>query len=232
MLLASALGLAALGSARADERPAARRAALESELGRLEQIARVATTTEAAYRAECEGARIAFDLAETPEGGTSGELAQRGLELADRARQLVPDRAEAHYRYALCLGLYLREHPLSGIRRAKELVISGERAAQLDERFDRGGPHRFLAILYSEAPRFVGPGDHDKAREHVARLLALDPDDEDNKLAAARVWINLGEKDRAHEVLARVHPERADSAEGRETLRSERARLQKKLDDD
>jgi hypothetical protein len=202
----------------------------ENELTRLETVARVSTTTETTFRALCDGARVAFDLGE-PETNRSGEFAARGLALADRARKLVPDRAEGHYRYALCLGIYLREHPLSGIRRAGELATSGEEAARLDEKFDNGGPHRFLAVLYAEAPRFVGPGDHDKAREHLARLLEIAPDAQENRVAAVRVHIALGEDDEARAALKDVKPDRASDEHERRYLTDERARLQKKLDE-
>jgi hypothetical protein len=216
------------GGARAQD--ASRVKQMESELGRLEQVAKVSTATEPTFRACCDGARLAYDLAE-PEGDRSGDFAGRGVALADRARKIAPDRAEGHYRYALCLGLYLREHPLSGVSRTKDLVNAGERACQLDGSFDHGGPHRFLAILYSEAPRIVGPGDHDKARDHLAKLLALDPNDEDNKIAAARVYLSLGDDDKARALLQKVQPERGADEASRQSLRTERARLQKKLDD-
>lgn len=203
--------------------------AREAELARLETVARVSTETATAFRAAYEGAHLAFDLAE-PEGDASGDLAARGVELADRARQLLPDRVEGHYFHALCLGIYLREHKASGITRAKELVASGERAAALDERYDKGGPHRFLAVLYSEAPRWVGPGDHDKAREHLAKLLKNDGDDEANKLAAVRVLIELGDETEARQVLGSVRPEGGATEAERQLLRAERDRLRKKLD--
>ena len=146
--------------------------AVEAALVREEAVAAAATSTVARYSALCRAASYAFRIAE-PENDRSSDLAARGVELADRARKLAPDRPEAHYRYAICLGIYLRENKLSGFTRVDELIAAAKKVIEIDERYERAGGHRLLALLYAEAPRFIGPGDHDKARKHAARLLAL-----------------------------------------------------------
>lgn len=206
------------------------RAGMEAELGRCETIARVATSTEARYEACCRGAAYAFALAE-PESDRSSDLARRGVELAERGRADCPDRVEAHYRYALCLGVYLRENKLSALTKVDDLIAAAKRAIAIDERYDRGGPHRLLARLYAEAPRFIGPGDRDLARKHLARLLAIAGDDEENKLTAVHVHSEIGEADEARALLNRVDPERGADESHRRELRVERDRLEKELDD-
>lgn len=126
--------------------------------------------------------------------------------------------------------MWLRDNKLRGIAWVSDLVAAGERAAAIDGRHDRGGPHRLLAILYAEAPRIFGPGDRGKARRHLAELLAIAGDDSENQLAAARVYLALGEKAEARAWLAKVDPDReADEATRRE-YRDERARLLRLLE--
>lgn len=191
-----------------------------------EGIARVATESGVVYAALCRGAAYAFRLAE-PEGGSSGDLARRGFELAARARGLAPGRVEGHYRYAVCLGIYLRENRLSGIARVGDLLTAARRAAELDGSYDRGGPHRLLARIYAEAPRLVGPGDHDLARAHLARLLQLAGQDDENRLTAVSVHLSLGDEELARGLLAKIDAGRLRAP----PLRRERERLERALRD-
>jgi hypothetical protein len=230
-LLALGLVLASAALARADScEPEELREprAVQAALARSEEVARVATETATRYAALCRGSAYAFLLA-LPEGERSSDLAKKGYELADKARALCPGRVEAHYRYALALGIYLRENRLSGITRVSDLIAAAKRAVEIDERYDRGGPHRLLARLYSEAPRVVGPGDHDLAREHLARLLAIAGDDEENKLTAVRVHHEMGDDEKARAFLRTVNPARAPEGPRRLELESEKSSLVKTL---
>ncbi|MBI3726436.1 hypothetical protein HY251_21140 [bacterium] len=202
--------------------------ALEAELARCEEIAKV-STGDALFGALCRGACYAFDLAE-PEGGRSGAIAERGCKLADQARKLRSERVEGHYRYALCLGIYLREHSLAALTRVSELVASAKRAVELDERYDRGGGHRLLASLYSEAPGFMG-GDRDLARKHLDGMLRVAGDDEENKLVAAKVYLEIGDRPGARAALAKCRPEREPDEATRKERQAELERLRRKLGD-
>lgn len=228
LLLAAAPGLSALaqpaGPSCEPEPTCVGREALSQALEDCASLARTTSDRPTTYAALCRGAAYAFLLAEPP-GPDSGPLAQRGYELAARARELEPERVEGHYRYATCLGLYLREHPLSGLTRVADLLGEARRAADLDGAYDRGGPHRLLARIYAEAPRLVGPGDHDLARAHLARLLELAGDDPENQLTAVCVHLELGDDERARRALAAIDP-----AGLPEPLRRERARLARELE--
>ncbi len=202
--------------------------ALEAALVRCEETARVTTETAVRYAALCRGAGYCFKLAE-PEGDRSSELAKRGYELAQRGRDLLPDRVEAHYLYALCLGVYLRENRLKGITRVSDLIAAAKRAVEVDERYDFGGPHRLLARLYSEAPRVIGPGDHEAAKKHLARLLLVAGDDEENKLTAVLVYHEIGDDNSARLYLRRLDPEKGRTEALRCELKSEKARLEQEL---
>jgi FimV-like protein len=214
----------------AEPRPIEDQRALEAAIAKDESVARLTTSTDAAYAALCRGAAYSFKLADRGGPGCS-DVAKHGYELADRARAIAPNRVEGHFLYAICLGVYLRENNLSGITRVSDLIAAAKRAVECDERYDRGGPHRVLALLYAEAPRFIGPGDHDLARKHAERLLEIAGDDDENKLAAAQVYIDIGDSKKARELLARVDPDRAPDPATRRARRLEQLRLQKLLDD-
>ncbi len=203
---------------------------IEAALARCECVAAAATSTETKYAALCCAASYAFRRAE-PEGDRSSDFAKKGMALADRARCLVPDKPEGHFKYALCLGIYLRENNLAAVTRVDELITVAKRVIEVDEKYERGGAHRLLALLYAEAPRLIGPGDRDKARHHLARLLALAGDDEENRLVAVNVHHEIGEDDKARALLARIDPERGRDENDRRGLRRERDRLRKALED-
>jgi hypothetical protein len=230
-LLALALAVSARAQDSCEPESIREPRAVEAALARCEAVARVATSVPNRYAALCRGAAYALRLAE-PEGERSSEFAERGVDLAARARTLQPNRVEGHYHYACCLGIYIRENKVSGFRKLDDVIAAANRAIECDERYDRGGPHRLLALLYSEAPRFVGPGDRDLARKHLARLLSVAGDDEENKLAAARIHREIGEDDEARAVLRTVDPNRVPEGPSRQELRTEKQKLQKELSDD
>jgi hypothetical protein len=202
---------------------------LEAALTRCEEVARVTTSDDVRYAALCRGATYSFRLAEQVEDRAS-DWAERGMKLADRARSLRADRVEGHYRYALCLAKYFGENKLAGLRRGDELIAAAKRAAALDERYDGGGPHVILALVYAESPRVVGCGDHDLARKHMARALEIAKDDPGNQLAAARVHHELGEDEKARSIVRNVDPERARDEAARWEVRLELARVKKLLE--
>jgi hypothetical protein len=204
--------------------------AVEAALGRCDAVARLTTSTETRFAALCRGAAYAFRLAE-PEGDRSSDFAHHGVELARQARELQPGRVEGHYQYALCLGIYIRENRVAGFRKLDDLIAAANRAVECDERYDRGGPHRLLALLYAEAPRLVGPGDHDLARKHLARLLAVAGEDEENKLTAVHIQIEIGDDEKARATLKTVNLERIPEGPERLELRAQKQKLQKQLDD-
>src|SRR5262245_874751 len=99
---------------------------VEAALSKCEEIAKITTSAEVRYAALRRGSCYAFRIAE-PTGDRSSDLARRGLELAERARKIAPERVEGHYRFALCLGIYLRENTLSGLTRVDDLIEAAKR---------------------------------------------------------------------------------------------------------
>jgi hypothetical protein len=205
--------------------------ALEGAIAQADQVASIATSAGVRYAAWCRSAAYSFRLAQQLKGDAASDWAEHGMRAADHARKQEPNRVEAHYRYTLCLSVYLREHTLEALTRVDELVDSAKRAVALDETYDGAGPHVVLALIYSQAPRLIGPGDHDLAREHMKRFLALAGDDEGNKVAAAKVHHELGEDDQARAVLRKVDLKRVNDQGRQQEIRIELEQLKKTLDD-
>jgi hypothetical protein len=204
--------------------------ALEAATKACDTIAATTSNGTERYAALCRCAAYSFRIAQVAEGDRASDWAEHGMKDASRAKKENPQRVEAHYRYALCLGVYLREHWTSVVTRLDELIASARKAAELDEKYDGAGPHVLLALVYAEAPRILG-GDPDRARKHMARFLALFPDDEGNKLAAAKVHLELGEEEEARRHLDTIDPRRARDEATRKEIEPELARIKKQLSD-
>ena len=66
--------------------------------------------------------------------------------------ELEPKRVERNYYLAQALGYSVQNKKGDSKKIVAEVVRYAEKAAQLDERFDHGGPVRFLGALYAKAP--------------------------------------------------------------------------------
>lgn len=203
IIFSAGLGVAAVACADEQTQTQQDKSALIIAMNQNENIAKVSTSTETAYSAFCKSAEFAFKLAEQcPE--QASEYSCKGYKLADAARKINPNRVEAQYDFALCMGIYLRENTFAGISKLDELIDAAKCAAKIDETYDHGGPHRILARIYSEAPRYIGPGDYGLAREHVQKLLEIAGDDVENELVAVRVYFEIGDTQKAKEMLAKT----------------------------
>ncbi|MEZ0230047.1 MAG: TRAP transporter TatT component family protein [Planctomycetota bacterium] len=206
------------------------RKALEAAIKKCDSIAATTTNSTERYAALCRCASYSFRIAQVAEGDDASDWAEHGMKDSSRAKKENPQRVEGHYRYALCLGVYLREHWTSVVSRLDELIGSARKAAELDEKYDAAGPHVLLASVYAEAPRLIG-GDPARARKHMARFLALFPNDEGNKLAAVKIHVELGEEDQARKILNTIDPKRCRDEAARKELEPELEKLKKKLAD-
>jgi len=142
-------------------------------------IALEAISASNGYRALWQAARAADWLAEHLDDEKRQEyFARKGIAAGRESIRLAPDRVESWYYLALNLAR------LSDLRKTphwvKEMAGYAERAREIDERFDRAGPHRFLGLLNlsTEGNVVVGYGDFDAALDHLRRAAELFPDAE------------------------------------------------------
>jgi len=146
-----------------------------------------------------------FHLSET-ENNTTKKLAwiTKGEDAAESVVRARPDRVEGHYYLAVLTGRRIEQGGLSGFIEVRTVRDLGLKAAEIDARFEKGGPYRLLAMLFAKAPPWpTSIGDIDLALEYAEKALrvsryAL------NHLIMAEVLIEDGNLVKARRSLRRV----------------------------
>ncbi len=145
-------------------------------------------------------------------GGLEGDKATRrqthakGQHYAELLVAEYPRRVEGYYWLALNLG-GLAE--IAGIRQGlaavPRMVDNLEKAVNLDEAYDAGGPHRVLGRIYFEAPRRpLSVGDLNKSLTHLERAVRLAPQNSTNHLYLGETLIRLGKSEEGCRELEQV----------------------------
>jgi tetratricopeptide (TPR) repeat protein len=149
-----------------------------------------------------EFGRAAFDLAEFATNKTErAQIAEQGISACRTALQQDAKSAAAHYYLGLNLGQMARTRGLSALRLIKEMETEWKTAATLDPKFDFGGPHRSLGLLYRDAPSFGSIGSRPKAREHLAKAIELAPNYPENRLELIESCLDWGDRNGARREL-------------------------------
>lgn len=139
---------------------------------------------------------------ETEEDGPRRAYAEKGVHFGRAAVADDDWSAAGHYRLALALGYYAREDQARALSMIEEMEAEAKRAAEMDEAQSGAGPHRYLALLYAQAPGFpTSIGDIDLAYEHAERALEIAGDEPANHVAMAEVLLEDGEDEAAIERL-------------------------------
>jgi len=130
---------------------------------------------------------------------------ERGARTAQLAIDLDPARPEAHYYYALNLGLLARERPSTGIESIKVMIPHLEQALAANPKFDYAGPHRTLALVYLRAPGWpTSVGDEEAGLEQARLAVAAAPGYPMNQAVLAEALIANGLDAEARDALARA----------------------------
>ncbi len=134
-----------------------------------------------------------------------GDAFLRGLRTTQLLLAREDEIAEAHYYYALNLGLLAKERPSRGHEAVKEMLPHLERALELAPQLDRAGGYRTLALVYLRAPGWpTSVGDEEAGLEYATLAVEKAPDYPGNHLALAEAWIAMGDKPRAHTEVERA----------------------------
>ncbi len=114
---------------------------------------------------------------------------ERGIDAGEKAVLAAPDRCEGHFWLGINYALLAES---SGVFAALGLVddVKKEinRAMEIDENCECGGPQRVLGKLYSRLPWFKG-GSKDKAVEFLKKSLELCPADTQSKIFLAEIYV-------------------------------------------
>ena len=105
-----------------------------------------------------------------------------------------PGLAACDFWLAIAVGLQAREVRQTAESGMKTMVEALERAIAKDAAYERGGPHRVLALVLLRAPGWpLGPGDAEEGLVHARAAVALAPDYAPNVLALAEAHADLRE---------------------------------------
>jgi tetratricopeptide (TPR) repeat protein len=131
---------------------------------------------------------------------------QKGVEFTNRARQLDGKRVEGHYFHARSIGMLADiERGLKALGRVKEMARSLERAIEVDEKFDEGGPHRLLGLLQLDTPGWpISIGNVKEAEKHIRRAAELSPTYPENQIALAKLLHKKKNDDGARAALRKA----------------------------
>ncbi len=165
-------------------------------------------------------------LADHAEGAARSSFAEKAVQYGREAVKLNGWSGRAQYALAVALGYYVREEPSRALAMIPEMEAAAKAAAGSDERVDEAGPHRYLALLYAQAPGFpTSVGDVELAMKHADKAVELFPKSPETHIARAEVLLEDDGEDEAKkeltlagELLATAPPD-------------ERAELQKKIDE-
>lgn len=134
-----------------------------------------------------------------------GDAFRRGLRTAQLLLAREDGIAQAHYYYALNLGLLAKEHPTRGHEAVKEMLPHLQKAIELAPQLDRAGGYRTLALVYLRAPGWpASVGDEEAGLEYSLLAVEKAPDYPGNHLALAEAWIAMGDRPKAHTEIERA----------------------------
>jgi tetratricopeptide (TPR) repeat protein len=169
----------------------------------LEQAARALRND---YDVQWQAAQTLAFLAEHDERPKfKREAAEHGIVVARRGRELKSDGVEAHYWYAINVGLLADVHRSYGLSAVGEMKAALDRAIEIDERYDYAGPLRVLGILYLRTPAPpVSIGSPRKGLRLLQRAVAVFPDYPENYLYLAEALRDNRRPDEAREALQKV----------------------------
>jgi hypothetical protein len=187
--------------------------------------ARLATNEDVSHLVAA--ARINFLWAEVRAKTADEKLAayDHGRQLADRARQLAPKNAGAHFWFAVTTGRWAEAkgawRALSTLRMLRQEV---ELALELDPGYTDG--YAFLGTMYRRLPWFLG-GDSTRAEAAYRKGLDQDPTYTGLRLGLAKILLASGRHAEAREQLLLVTKEKAPRNRAEWTLehRPEAAKL-------
>lgn len=174
------------------------------------------------YDARWKAAKACVALVENPTVTRKLDYAQRGLKHAEAAIALNPRKVEGHYFRALTLGYVLENSTLPTRGKMLELEKSGKEARRIDPAFESGGPLRFLAILYKEAPAFpLGPvmaQDEEVIEDLFKKSIKVAPHHTENQVYYAEFLVSEERDDEAVAMAKRAKESLTEQVElpGRE----------------
>ena len=135
---------------------------------------------------------------------------EKGIEAGRNAVQIAPDRCEGHFWLGINLAVSAES---GGVFRALGMVddVKAEiqKAMEITENCECGGPQRVLGKLHARLPFFKG-GSKTKAIEFLKKSLQLCPQDTQSRIFLAEIYIDEGKNGYARQFLRQVLDQEPD----------------------
>ena len=185
-------------------------AAEDSTISRLEHIYHQARSrfqeSTNSIEAAWQFGRACFDMADVAKTDSErARLAEEGIDACRTALAHKYGSGPPHYYLALNLGELARTKSLGALKLVREMETEFKQAIELDEKFDFGGPHRSVGLLYKDAPGWpTSIGSRNKARLHLRRANDLSPEYPDNRLSLLEAYLDWGETKAVLEQLSGI----------------------------
>jgi tetratricopeptide (TPR) repeat protein len=129
---------------------------------------------------------------------------ERGIEAANKAVALHPNRAEGHFWLAADMGAMAEGFGLrAGIKYRGPIKKALETVLMIDPGFQQGSADRALGRWYLKVPRLFG-GSKDKSVEHLKRSLGYDANSTATHFFLAETYLEMDKKDDARRELQAV----------------------------
>ncbi|HEX9654198.1 MAG TPA: TRAP transporter TatT component family protein [bacterium] len=132
--------------------------------------------------------------------------ANDAIALSTQAVLLNNVRVEGFYYRAIATGLFAEQNKAYGRSAMNEIRSDGERAIELDPKFDHAGPHRLLGAFYLRAPGPpAGFGSVRKATAHLEKACTISPAYPENLIFLAEAYLKSNRYEEAGLLLDRAH---------------------------
>ena len=129
---------------------------------------------------------------------------ERGIDAANKAVALQPNRAEGHFWLAADMGAMAEGFGLrAGIKYRGPIKKALETVLMIDAGFLQGSADRALGRWYLKVPRLFG-GSKDKSVEHLKRSLGYDANSTATHFFLAETYLEMDKKDDARRELQAV----------------------------
>ena len=129
---------------------------------------------------------------------------ERGIDAANKAVALQPNRAEGHFWLAADMGAMAEGFGLrAGVKYRGPIKKALETVLMIDAGYLQGSADRALGRWYLKVPRLFG-GSKDKSVEHLKRSLGYDANSTATHFFLAETYLEMDKKDDARRELQAV----------------------------
>jgi tetratricopeptide (TPR) repeat protein len=141
--------------------------------------------------------------------GEAKDLAERGMEFAERCLMSAPEEPGCYYWRAVNTGLYYRIHIIGYQKGIKRMISDCDKVISLDPKYDQAGAYRMLGEIYAQLPETAGRPDSitrdlDTAEDFLLKAVRTAPGYPENHIAMADVLFKQEKFTQALESLVRA----------------------------